>query len=57
VASRRRKNDKPSGRASAAKALRDTRMCECEQYKPAIVTKTKNGKVKGYCEDCIILLS
>lgn len=49
----RRKQKTESGRAIARRILRDTKMCECERYKPAIVTKTVDGKVKGYCEYCI----
>lgn len=43
-----------SGKAIAARRLRETRACDCEKHKPAIITRTKNGKIEGFCEDCIV---
>jgi hypothetical protein len=50
---KRKKSNKLTGRAIAAQRLRETTECECGSYKPALVTVTKDGKVVGYCEDCI----
>jgi hypothetical protein len=44
---------KETARALVNRRLRETRACRCGGTKPAIVTETHEGKVKGWCEDCI----
>lgn len=49
----RRKGNTLSGRAIANMRLRETVECDCGSQKPATITETINGKVKGYCITCM----
>lgn len=49
----RRKLKTETTRALIRRRLRETKACECCRTKPALVTVSVKGKVKGFCTDCL----